>query len=138
VALTGVGVTAPGSSTSQILTAKSYSLEVFLDSGTTLSIIPQNLFNAILAFFPGAAPASSGSTTYTVPCNYTTMGGTVDFNFGGVVVNIPYSEFIWQTSTVCYLGVVAGSDGILGDTFLRGVYGKSSLSKQQRGYHARN
>jgi hypothetical protein len=100
---------------------------VILDSGTTLSFIPQNLFDAILVDFPGATPLSDG--TYAVPCSYATQSGTMDFGFGNVIINVPYSQFIWQPSFgSCYLGVAPMPPSltipILGDTFLRGAYGE--------------
>ena len=122
-----MGNTEAGSSTSKLYTAAGYSLPVILDSGTTLSMIPQNLFNLILADFPGAVLQGNG--LYTVPCSYATESPTIDFGFGNVIINIPYSQFIWQpVSGTCYLGVLpisANEIPILGDSFLRGAYGKS-------------
>lgn len=100
---------------------------MILDSGTTLTYIPPNLFNLILPDFPEAVPQSDGS--YTVPCSYATKSGTMDFGFGNVIINVPYSQFIYQpTPGSCYLGVLPMPPTltipILGDTFLRGAYGE--------------
>jgi hypothetical protein len=127
--LTSVGNTQPGASSSKLYTGSGYSLDVILDSGTTLSYVPQSLFNLILADFPGAVLQSSG--VYTVPCSYATQSGSMDFGFGNVIINVPYSQFIWQpvAGGSCYLGVIPSSSSIaipiLGDTFLRGAYGES-------------
>jgi len=100
---------------------------VILDSGTTLSYVPQSLFNAILADFPEAALQSNGA--YSVPCSYATQSGSMDFGFGNAIINVPYSQFILQLGGgSCYLGVIPSTSSIaipiLGDTFLRGAYGE--------------
>jgi Eukaryotic aspartyl protease len=125
--LTSVGNTQPAASSSKLYTGSGYSLDVILDSGTTLTYIPQDLFNAILADFPGAVLQSSGA--YSVPCSYATQSGSIDFGFGNAIINVPYSQFIWQpVAGSCFLGVIPLSSSIdipiLGDTFLRGAYGK--------------
>jgi Eukaryotic aspartyl protease len=135
VYLNSVGNTQPGASSSKPYTAAGYSLAVILDSGTTPSYIPQNLFNLILADFPGAVLQSSG--VYTVPCSYATQSGTMDFGFGNVIINVPYSQFVWQpVAGTCYLGVIPMSSSItipiLGDTFLRGTYGESKEQWQNQ------
>jgi hypothetical protein len=38
---------------------------------------------------------------------YASADGTVDFGFGGTVINVPYHQFIWQSGGFCFLGVVA-------------------------------
>lgn len=122
--LNSVGNTEPGAS-SKLYTPAGYSLAVILDSGTSLSYVPQALFNLILADFPGAVAQSDGS--YTVPCSFASESGTMNFGFGSVIINVPYSQFILQPSAgTCYLGVLPTSNTIpiLGDTFLRGAYGK--------------
>jgi Eukaryotic aspartyl protease len=128
VSLNSVGNTRPGASSSKLYTTTGYSQPVILDSGTTLSYIPPSLFNAILPDFPGAVLQSDGS--YTVPCSFASQSGTMDFGFGSVIINVPYSQFVWQPSPgTCYLGVAPMPAGltipILGDTFLRGAYGES-------------
>ncbi|KAN0117830.1 Aspartic peptidase domain containing protein, partial [Hyaloscypha variabilis] len=124
VNLNSLGNTQPGASSSNVYTVTDYSLSVILDSGTTLSYIPQALFNLVLADFPEAAQQSSG--IYSVPCSYVTESGTIDFGFGNMIIHVPYSQFIYQPSAgSCYLGFLPSASGnipILGDTFLRGAY----------------
>jgi len=127
VNLNFVGNTLPGASSSNNYTGPGYSQPVILDSGTTLSYIPQDLFNLIVADFPLAQ--FEGNGLYSIPCDVYSQPGTMEFGFGNVIINVPYSEFIWmQTSTTCYLGVVPLQSStavpILGDTFLRGAYGE--------------
>lgn len=76
-----------------------------LDSGYTLSAMPSEIFNGILDAFPSARPVS-GSTTYEVDCDIADTEGSVDVTFGEVVINIPFSDFIYrQSEASCVLGV---------------------------------
>ncbi|KAK8100235.1 hypothetical protein PG999_010609 [Apiospora kogelbergensis] len=110
---------------------------LIVDSGTTLSLLPKYIVDALAAQFPGAV--SDGHGGYTVPCAYQQQNGTVAFSLsatsaGGrsvpaspiITVNVPYSEFIWNAGgDFCYLGAWADDSigvYILGDTFLRGAY----------------
>ncbi|KAK6849795.1 hypothetical protein PG995_013628 [Apiospora arundinis] len=112
-------------------------IRLIVDSGTTLSLLPRNMVDALAAQFPGATTDGRGG--YRVPCSYQQQSGAVVFalsstSYGGeslppgarISVNVPYSEFIWNAGgNVCYLG--AWSDDsvgvyILGDTFLRSAY----------------
>jgi hypothetical protein len=131
--MNSLGNTLPGASSSKLYTGPGYALPVILDSGTTLSYIPQALFNLVLADFPQAQLQGNG--LYSIPCSVYSQTGTMDFGFGSVIINVPYSEFIWQpVSGTCYLGVVPLSSSIsipiLGDTFLRGAYGESKDQRQ--------
>ncbi|KAI0592921.1 aspartic peptidase domain-containing protein [Biscogniauxia sp. FL1348] len=110
-------------------------LPVVLDSGTTLSLLPESVVSALAARFPGATPDGDGG--YTVPCSLQETGeGSVDFDFlspgrgGRVTISVSYRDFIWKSGdgadAKCFLGAVHAEDigvWILGDTFLRGAYG---------------
>ncbi|KAI1296951.1 aspartic peptidase domain-containing protein [Xylaria venustula] len=102
-------------------------LSVIVDSGTTLSHLPEPLVNKVAAQFPGAEPDGSGG--YRVDCATQSMNGSVDFNFlsdtGPVTINVAYRDFIWNSGGDCFLGVWSSKDlgvWILGDTFLRAAY----------------
>lgn len=105
---------------------------VIVDSGTTLSLLPEPVVAALAAGFPGAAPDGSGG--YTVPCALRDEpDARVLFGFRGdsaqdIMIAVRYSDFIWQADTdQCVLGAsYAPGIGvwILGDTFLRGAYGE--------------
>lgn len=106
-----------------------YPVPVIVDSGTTLSLLPQDLVDALAAQFPGAE--SDGQGGYRVPCTYRTQPGTVVFTLAGtntsapVIVRVTYADFIWDSGRDCYLGAwndPAVGVYILGDTFLRGAY----------------
>ncbi|ORY63480.1 aspartic peptidase domain-containing protein [Pseudomassariella vexata] len=100
-------------------------MAVFLDSGATLTLLPQTLADAIGADFGADGTDSSGF--YKVDCGLNDLNGTVDFAFSGVTIHVPYSEMIReiQTSfgTQCYLGITPNEDFVLlGDTMLRSAY----------------
>ncbi|KAI0129168.1 aspartic peptidase domain-containing protein, partial [Xylariales sp. AK1849] len=123
VILTSLAHKPPTAQTSTTITNTPISLIV--DSGTTLSLLPENVVDALAGQFPGAL--SDGQGGYKVPCAYQSQPGTVDFSFGNVRISVPYSEFIWNSGTTenCFLGAwnnPAVDVYILGDTFLRGAY----------------
>ncbi|KAK1751284.1 putative aspartic-type endopeptidase [Echria macrotheca] len=99
-------------------------MPVFLDSGSTMTLLPPNLTSAIAADFGVAGPDSNGF--FRIDCAYTKMNGTVDFAFNGVTVKVPYKEMIREVSgatPACFLGITPSSSfTLLGDTFLRSAY----------------
>ncbi|KAI0121921.1 acid protease [Daldinia grandis] len=104
-------------------------LQVIVDSGTTLSLLPESMVTALAAGFPGAEPDGNGG--YKVPCELRNAAdGRVDFELRGVgndkvKISVSYSDFIWYGGNECFLGAWYTSDvgvWILGDTFLRGAY----------------
>ncbi|KAI1385408.1 acid protease [Hypoxylon trugodes] len=116
---------------SEPITDSNMPLPVVVDSGTTLSLLPESMVSALAAKFSGSK--SDGNGGYTVPCSLRdeAAGGTLDFEFAGeggapVVINVAYSDFIWYGGNdQCFLGAwYTGDIGvwILGDTFLRGAY----------------
>ncbi|KAI1878529.1 uncharacterized protein JN550_000711 [Neoarthrinium moseri] len=121
VTLSAVAHRSPSSQSANIVSAGP--IDVIVDSGTTFSLLPQALVNALAAQFPGAT--SDGGGGYKVPCSYLTLPGAVDFSFGRVKISVPYSEFIWNNGNNCFLGAWYNQNinvYILGDTFLRGAY----------------
>lgn len=115
------------------MTNGSFTERFLPDTGTTLTYVPEDIFYGILDFFPDAEPVPSYG--YVVDCAHLEDLGTIDFTFGDFTIHVPYSDFIFQLApeisdgegTVCILGAVpASSFFILGDTFLRAAYGKTS------------
>ncbi|KAF3770580.1 acid protease, partial [Cryphonectria parasitica EP155] len=110
------------------------SIDVFFDTGATLTLLPSDIANAIGKDF-GASEADSDGY-YTVDCSLVDIDGTVNFAFDGVTVAVPYNEFIRQTTsgstTTCVLGITASdSFTLLGDTFLRNAYAVFDLDNNQ-------
>ncbi|OAA63613.1 candidapepsin-4 precursor [Niveomyces insectorum RCEF 264] len=124
VNLTSVALTAPGSSSSST-SSKTYpnsALQVFLDSGSTLTLLPTALADAIAADF-GAAAGGNANGFYTVDCSLAGRPGSLDFAFAGATVRVPYHELIRRSGNTCMLGIQGSADFVLlGDTFLRSAY----------------
>ncbi|TID01731.1 Candidapepsin-3 [Colletotrichum higginsianum] len=99
-------------------------MPVFLDSGATLTLLPEGLANMIAADF--GSPGVDANGFYPVSCTLFGLNGTVDFDFDGMKIRVPYKEMIRELRTTppaCYLGIVPSSDfTLLGDTFLRSAY----------------
>lgn len=110
------------------------SIDVFFDTGATLTLLPQALADAIGKDFGASAAGSDGY--YVVDCGLNDMAGTVNFAFNGATIKVPYSEFIRETTsgstTTCVLGIQASSSfTLLGDTFMRSAYAVFDLEKNQ-------
>jgi hypothetical protein len=108
--MTSVGITKPGAPPKVYPPSSSNPLgqPVFLDSGSTVSLLPSALVAEIVADFPGATLDLGGSGLYIVPCSVASEAGTVDFGFGNTVIHVPYHEFVWFIeSNTCVLGVSA-------------------------------
>lgn len=84
-----------------------------VNSGSTLSYLPTAVFNSVRSAFPEATP-QQGTNRYTVPCALADEQGSVDFSFGGTVINVPLADFIWRQSDVCFLGVAPSGMSFLG------------------------
>ncbi|CAJ2506803.1 Uu.00g079890.m01.CDS01 [Anthostomella pinea] len=100
-------------------------MAVFLDSGTTLTLLPTDLANTIAADFGAEAADSHG--VYSVDCSRKDLPGTLDFGFEGVTIRVPCKELVRELQTVsppqCFLGISPNDDyALLGDTMLRSAY----------------
>ncbi|KIW71031.1 hypothetical protein PV04_03249 [Phialophora macrospora] len=140
IALTGVANAGTDLSSSSSLPAA-----VLLDSGATLTYLPnditQEIYNAVQAVYQtdvGAAYA---------PCTLASSAATVDYTFSGVTIKVPYDELFLSAGTnnfgqpitfadgeeACLFGIAPAQDGIavLGDTFLRSAYVVYDLSNNE-------
>ncbi|KAJ2897972.1 secreted aspartic proteinase [Zalerion maritima] len=97
---------------------------VFLDTGATLTLLPQDLTDAIATDFGSDGLDVNGF--YQVGCDLYDMEGTLNFAFDGVTIQIPYNEILRKQPTTppkCYLGIVPNDEFLLlGDTFMRSAY----------------
>ncbi|WYZ39757.1 hypothetical protein EsH8_IV_000098 [Colletotrichum jinshuiense] len=100
------------------------SMPVFLDSGATLTLLPESLASTVASDF--GSPGLDANGFYPVSCTLVNLNGTVDFDFDGMKIQVPYKEMIRELHTTpptCYLGIVPNADfTLLGDTFLRSAY----------------
>ncbi|KAK0748372.1 aspartic peptidase domain-containing protein [Apiosordaria backusii] len=121
VQMKSVGVTTPD----RVVSTYEYStMPALLDTGSTWSYLPQHLFDSLQDDF-NATLSEDGSLE--VPCSTIDQPGTVDFTFGDLTIQVPYSEFISQLEPgYCALGVLSRKGSydraVLGDSFLRSAY----------------
>ena len=131
IALTGVS-----NAGSQLSSSSSLPDAVLLDSGATLTYLPdditQEIYNAVQAVYQtdvGAAYA---------PCSLASSSATIDYTFSGVTIKVPYNELFLSAGTnnfgqpitfqngeeACLFGIAPAQGGmsVLGDTFLRSAY----------------
>ena len=133
VALTSVSFTDP--SGTKVLSADGMSVAALLDSGTTATYLPNDVFTA-LANGLGAL-SLSGTDAIIVPCSLATSNATIDYGFGGQGgprISVPLSGLVGQQiippadfsdpSGACSidLGPPQSANIILGDSFLRSAY----------------
>ena len=122
----------------RLLSDSNLSVPALLDSGTTSTILPDDVARAI---WGGLGAVSGGSNEELVPCNLKNTNASLIFGFGGPggpTISVPISEMINDASItpgatfkdgkpVCSLfvdSVINDPSGsiILGDSFLRSAY----------------
>jgi len=122
VDMESISISPPGASNRVYENSK---MPVFLDSGSTMTLLPPNLTQAIAFDFGVTNPDANGF--FRLDCALTKVNGTVDFKFNGVTVKVPYKELIREVPGVtpaCFLGITPSTTfTLLGDTFLRSAYG---------------
>ena len=147
VAWTSLSVTDDSGTT--FITSDDFVSPTVLDSGTSLTVLPPDLYNS-LANFAGAV--NSQSYGALVQCNLSTYQGTLDYGFGGnggPTISVPFSELVIPAadeqgkpltfddgSPACFFGLTPASEGepiLFGDTFLRSAYVVYDLDSQQIG-----
>jgi hypothetical protein len=126
-------MTKPGEQPVIYTPLETFVMPMLLDTGSTLSYIREDLVAMIGQQFQ-ATIDSAGN--YIVDCSWRDRKGTVDFGFnrGRMVINVSYKDFIYQQYPGhCMLGVQPADAGstnyVLGDTFIRGAYCESGLSR---------
>ncbi|KAH8878607.1 acid protease, partial [Thozetella sp. PMI_491] len=101
------------------------SIVAILDSGSTLTRLPPYLHHAIAQSIPTSQLLSGNSGLYTVNCSMMDVDATVDFKFGGKVIQVAYKDIIYIGGyQFCLVGTVPAQDDfyILADSFLRAAY----------------
>lgn len=137
VAFTGLSATSPtGTDT---FTADDFAEPVILDSGTSLTLLPDEL--AATIYQELGATYVDYLDNAIVPCKIGKVNGTLNFSFGGpggAIIKVPVSQMLYEELTdrqgrpqtypngddACILGIQpAGNKPLLfGDTFLRSAY----------------
>lgn len=129
VALTGFGLSGQGISSSSLPAG------VLLDSGSTLTYLPNDIVTAIYDNV-GAVYVANVGAAYA-ECSLASSSATLDFIFSGQTISVPYNELFLDAGTVngrpltfqngalaCLFGIAPtdGTTTVLGDTFLRSAY----------------
>ena len=142
VTLTSVSVTDHTGAVTQ-LTGSNYAQSALLDSGTSATLINNEVFQQLASGF-GAVEV--GDSVSAVPCDYANSNATINYQFGGSdgpIVSVPVSQIIGQQyfdasgfsdpSGGCDFGFGPPIQGvvILGDTFLRSAYAVFDIDNNQ-------
>lgn len=134
VTLTSVAVS-DGQGNTTVLSPSGYSQSVLLDSGTTLTLLTNDIYERLVKGFGAVRDKMTGLVV--VPCDYGNLNWTIDYTFGGSggpTIKVPLSQLMGEeiysrrlfseSSGGCVFGFQGplGGFSILGDTFLRSAY----------------
>ena len=140
-------LSATSSSGTDKLTPAGYAEAAILDSGTTITLLPDDIVELVYAELGASVSEELGGTI--VPCNLGSNSGTLDYGFGGPggpVIKVAMSQLViplgvtagevptyTNGETICQLGIqAAGKLPVLfGDTFLRSAYVVYDLDNNQ-------
>ncbi len=131
------------------LSASEFPLPAVLDSGTTLTVIPSDMFSQLATYFGVVNDPTYGTL---VQCSIGSASGSLDYGFGGTggpVIQVSFAELaiplfdnqgnpltFQDGSAACAFGLSPATQGepvLLGDTFLRSAYVVYDLDAQQIG-----
>lgn len=118
------GISYSNGSTSKTFSSSTTN-SVILDTGSSLCELPTSIVSSMVNELGAEEDIESG--LYIVDCGLMTDSNIISFDFSGVTVDVPLSQFILEDGGLCILGVMAlesgtGINGLLGDTFLRNAY----------------
>jgi hypothetical protein len=131
-------LSAVSSSGTDQLTSSNFSSPAILDSGTTITLLPDDI--ARLVFEELDAEESEELGVVVVPCALAQNTGTLNYQFGSVggpIIKVAMSQIVLPLvlangevptypngKTACQLGIEAAGDlpVLFGDTFLRSAY----------------
>jgi len=131
-------LSAHSSSGSDQLTPSNYATAAILDSGTTITLLPDELADAVFQELGAVYSRQLGAVV--VPCDLANNNGTLNYGFGGQggpVIKVAVSDLVLPLTLrngrrptftdgtlACQLGIQpAGNLPVLfGDTFLRSAY----------------
>ena len=110
------------------------SAPALLDSGTTLSLLPDDIMKLVVEAIDHEAAYNTAAGGYIVNCTLALPLNSVTFTFDGEKdIVVPMTDLIISLGNSgtggqqCMLGLVPGSMLILGDNFLRSAYSVFNL-----------
>ena len=130
--MTSFGVTLQNGTSTRLFKAanKAQQVNALVDTGATNSYLPWAIVDRFVAY----TKAYDVLGELQCDCKWREDAGTIDFGFNddSVKMRVPISDFIFPLGDGrCVLGMQKRegneNDAILGQTFLRGVYGECSL-----------
>ncbi|KAI9746364.1 MAG: hypothetical protein M1818_000076 [Claussenomyces sp. TS43310] len=121
-------ITLTGVSYGSTTIASDEAIAVLLDSGTSLTYLPDEMTNAIYESIGAQYNSDYGAAV--VDCSLASSSSSLNFTFTDPVISIPMNELILQVGPTtggqeaCLFGIapVGSSTPVLGDTFLRSAY----------------
>lgn len=76
------------------------------DSGSSLTYLPDEMFQSILPAFPSAKPLDGNPAYYTIDCAVASHSGSIDFVFGSTTIRMPYRDCVLPAQDgVCTLAL---------------------------------
>ncbi|KAI1824779.1 eukaryotic aspartyl protease [Xylaria intraflava] len=123
--------------------AKNQAIAALLDSGSSLTYLPDDIARAIFAQVDAQYDTSSGNAY--VDCQLAeNKSATIDFTFTSPTISVNLSELVFSSGTfgssrtqsfhsTCLFGIASAGEGnvVLGDTFLRSAYVVYDLENNQ-------
>ena len=131
------------------LSQNNLALPVILDSGTTITYVPDSTLDPIMSGIGAINSDELGG--YVVPCSLSCSSATLNFGFGGnggPSIAVSFAELVSPIylddgsqptlkngETICSFGMASGGTGpfLFGDTFLRSAYVVYDLTNNQIG-----
>lgn len=123
-----VALTSLGRNNSTTSLASGTSIEALLDSGTSLTYLPEAVTNSLYKTYSATYDSSLGAAVLS--CSHADSTDNITYTFSGVTIVVPMSELVLVAGTehgqeICIFGIASSDDdtlAILGDTFLRSAY----------------
>lgn len=146
IALTGLGSNGNAGSYFSSEENSNNVVPVLLDSGSSLTYLPNSVVENIYKDFGAAFDSDQGAAF--VDCDLANSGGTLEFTFSSPTISVPMNELVLvagysRGQPICILGIspAGESTSVLGDTFLRSAYvvydlANNEISLGQTNYNA--
>ncbi|KAK0647868.1 putative aspartic-type endopeptidase opsB [Lasiodiplodia hormozganensis] len=145
IALTGIGANGE-SGTYLSANSSSDAVPVLLDTGSSLTYLPDSIVSSIYSDFNAVYDSSEGAAF--IDCDSADSDDTLEFTFSSPTISVPMNELVLlagysRGQAVCILGISPAGDStaVLGDTFLRSAYvvydlANNEISLAQTNYNA--
>ncbi|OJD29198.1 aspartic-type endopeptidase [Diplodia corticola] len=146
IALTGIGSNGNTGTYLNSNTSSTDAVPVLLDSGSSLTYLPDDVVTSIYNDFDAVYDENEGAAF--IDCDAATSSDSLEFTFSSPTISVPMNELVLlagysKGQAVCILGISPAGDStaVLGDTFLRSAYvvydlANNEISLAQTNYNA--